>query len=82
MVVLAEEDEMAALDFAPDPAPGVAGRAHQAATQGTAPDNWVAFWRGFRIFVLGRDRIDRQYAGWRQAYAQYFCFRSLHKARS
>jgi hypothetical protein len=72
---------MAALNLARDLAPGIAGRAHRGSTRGRAPDHWTVFWRGFRIFVLGRDRIDRQYAGWRQEYARYFRVRSLHKAR-
>ena len=72
---------MAVLDVRRNPALGVAGRTHRAAAQGTAPDDWAAFWRGFRIFVLGRDRIDRQYAGWRQEYARYFSSHSLYKAR-
>jgi len=69
-------------DLARDPARCAATGADRAATQGTVPDNWTAFWRGFRTFILGRDRIDYQYAGWRQQYARYFGVRSLHKARS
>ena len=79
--MLGEEDEMKALNFSRDPAPGVFGRTYRAAKPGTWPDNWAASWRGFKTFVLGRDRIDRQYAGWRQEYARYFGFRSLHQAR-
>jgi hypothetical protein len=73
---------MEALNLARGPTTGVADRAHRAATRGTSPDNWTAFWRGLRIFVLGHDRIDSQYAGWRREYARYFCVRPLHQARS
>jgi hypothetical protein len=36
---------------------------------------WAALWNGLWMFVLGRDRIDSQYVGWRQAYAAYFGIR-------
>jgi hypothetical protein len=36
------------------------------------PGGWAAFWSGLTIFVLGRDRINSQYAGWQQQYAAYF----------
>jgi hypothetical protein len=39
------------------------------------PGRWAAFWNGLAIFVLGRDRIDSQYAGWQQQYAAYFGIR-------
>ena len=64
-----------------DPASGAKGRARGAAMAGASLGKWTAFWRGFKTFVLGRDRIDCQFAGWRQAYARYFGVRPLHKAR-
>jgi hypothetical protein len=63
---------MATLSIPRDPTPGTRA----------SPGRWTAFWRGFKTFVLARDRIDCQYAGWRQAYTCYFGFRSPHKARS
>ena len=36
------------------------------------PGGWAAFWSGLRIFVLGRDRINSQHAGWQQQYTTYF----------
>ena len=36
------------------------------------PGKWEAFWCGFTIFCLGRDRFSTQYPGWQTEYAQYF----------
>jgi hypothetical protein len=39
------------------------------------PGGWAALWSGLTIFVLGRDRMNSQYAGWQQQYAIYFGIR-------
>ena len=43
---------------------------------------WAVFWNNYKVFALGRNRIDSQYSNWQQEYASYFGIRPTGESRS